>query len=253
MNAARREQLEREEFDRAERARAWAVHAFTASGAVLGFLALVALIEGDLQIAFLWLGLALAVDGIDGTLARKARVREVIPQVDGDTLDNVIDYFTYVVIPAMAIYWYGFVPEGWAMITAALVCGVSCYTFANSGMKSQDYYFVGFPALWNLVVLVFFIIGSDPWVNLAVIGTCAVLTFVPLKYVHPIRVKYFRRFSIPVTALWAATTLGLVLVGKDGAVPRDEAPGTFWVWAAASLYFVALSLWRSVVGPVEDD
>ncbi|MEL7172356.1 MAG: CDP-alcohol phosphatidyltransferase family protein, partial [Pseudomonadota bacterium] len=134
---------EREEFDNTDRARAWAVHAFTASGAVLGFLALAALIEGNLQAAFLWLGLALAVDGVDGTLARKARVKEVVPQVDGDTLDNVIDYFTYVIIPAMAIYWYGFVPDGWATATAALVCGVSCYTFANAEMKSKDYYFVG--------------------------------------------------------------------------------------------------------------
>ncbi|MEM9493539.1 MAG: CDP-alcohol phosphatidyltransferase family protein, partial [Myxococcota bacterium] len=120
-----------DDFDKRDKARAWAVHAFTASGAVLGFLALIAIIEGDLRAVFLWLGLALFVDGIDGTLARRARVREVTPEVDGATLDNVIDYFNYVAVPAMMVYWFGLVPDGWATVTAATIMAVSCYTFAN--------------------------------------------------------------------------------------------------------------------------
>ena len=115
-----------------ELAAAYAVHAFTASGIVLGFLALLAILEGDLLAVFLWLGLALFVDGIDGTLARKARVSEVTPNFDGTTLDNVIDYFNYVAVPAMMIYWFGFVPEGWATVAAAAIMAVSCYTFANA-------------------------------------------------------------------------------------------------------------------------
>ena len=129
------------EHGRKEVAAAWAVHAFTTSGIVLGFLALLAILEGDLLSVFLWLGLALFVDGIDGTLARKARVSELTPHFDGATLDNVIDFFNYVAVPAMMIYWFNFVPEGWATAAAAAVMAVSCYTFANLNMKTHDYWF----------------------------------------------------------------------------------------------------------------
>ena len=107
------------EHHRKEVAAAWLVHAFTGSGIVLGFLAMIAILHGDRLGVFLWLGLALFVDGIDGTLARRVRVREVTPNVDGATLDNVIDYFNYVFVPALMIYWFGFVPEGWETVSAA--------------------------------------------------------------------------------------------------------------------------------------
>lgn len=226
-------------------AAAWAVHAFTASGIVLGFLALVAILEGDRIAAFLWLGLALFVDGIDGTLARRARVHEMTPHFDGATLDNVIDYFTYVVVPAMMIYWFDLVPPGWETATAAAIMAVSLYTFANAGMKTSDYYFAGFPALWNLVVLYFHILQTDPWINLAVIGLCLLLTFVPWKYVHPLRVRDWRAFTIPITILWGGTTLRLLIVSKDHKA-LDASPVIFWLWVAASAYFLLISVWRSI-------
>ncbi|PIP96145.1 MAG: phosphatidylcholine synthase [Rhodobacterales bacterium CG18_big_fil_WC_8_21_14_2_50_71_9] len=227
-------------------ARAWAVHAFTASGVVLGFLALVAILEGDRLAAFLWLGLALFVDGIDGTLARKARVSELTPQFDGATLDNVTDYLNYVVVPAMMIYWFGMVPDGLEIYAAAAILAVSTYTFANAGVKSQDYYFVGFPAVWSLVVLYFHVLQTEPLTNLIVIGVCCVLTFVPWKYVHPFRVRDWRPVTIPMTVLWAATSLRLVLIDPDGGKIREASPLVFWLWVGASLYFAALSAWRSL-------
>ncbi len=231
---------------RKAQAQAWAVHTFTASGIVLGFLALLAILEGDKVAVFMWLGLALFVDGIDGTLARRARVTEVTPQFDGATLDNVIDYFTYVAVPAMMIYWFGFVPAGWATATAAAVMLVSLYTFANAGVKTSDYYFSGFPAVWNVVVLAFHILQTGPWTNLVVIGICLVMTFVPLKYVHPFRVRSMRAVTIPMTVLWAATTLRLVLVDPSAAEPRDAHPLVFALWVVSSLYFLAISAWRSL-------
>lgn len=227
-------------------ARAWAVHAFTASGVVLGFLALVAILEGDRLAAFLWLGLALFVDGIDGTLARKARVSELTPQFDGATLDNVTDYLNYVVVPAMMIYWFGMVPDGLEIYAAAAILAVSTYTFANAGVKSQDYYFVGFPAVWSLVVLYFHVLQTEPLTNLIVIGVCCVLTFVPWKYVHPFRVRDWRPVTIPVTVLWAATSLRLVLIDPEAGRIREASPLVFWLWIGASLYFAALSAWRSL-------
>jgi phosphatidylcholine synthase len=226
-------------------AAAWAVHAFTASGIVLGFLALLAIIDGDELAVFLWLGLALFVDGIDGTLARRANVAVVTPQVAGATLDNIIDYFNYVAVPAMMIYWFDFVPEGWRTVSAAGILLVSCYTFANVGIKTHDYYFVGFPALWNLVVLYFYIMQSDPWVNLIVLAICGVLTFVPLKYVHPFRVRAWRKVTIPMTVLWAATSLRL-LIDPGVPEPREASWIVFWLWVVSSVYFAALSAWRSI-------
>ena len=152
---------------------AWSVHAFTTSGIVLGFLALVAVLKNDAVAAFMWLGLALFVDGVDGTLARKARVTEYTPNFDGASLDLVIDFFTYVAVPALMIYWFNMVPvphffepATWSLIAGALVMAVSCYTFANVGMKSSDYYFVGFPAIWNVVVLYFYLFNTGWVVNL---------------------------------------------------------------------------------------
>ena len=234
------------EHHRKEVAAAWAVHTFTASGIVLGFLALLAILDGDKIAVFIWLGLALFVDGIDGTLARRAKVHEMTPQFDGATLDNVIDYFNYVAVPAMMIYWFGFVPEGTEVYAAAAIMAVSLYTFANLGMKSHDYYFVGFPALWNLVVLYFHVLQTNPWTNLIVIALCCVLTFVPLKYVHPFRVRDWRKVTIPVTVLWAATSFRLVLIDPDDSRAREASPAIFWLWVGASVYFLALSVWRSL-------
>lgn len=236
-----------------EVAAAWAVHAFTTSGIVLGFLALLAILEGDRIAVFIWLGLALFVDGIDGTLARRVKVREMTPQFDGATLDNVIDFFNYVAVPAMMVYWFDFVPQGWATASAAAIMAVSCYTFANLDLKTSDYYFAGFPAVWNVVVLYFHILQTDPWLNLGVIAICCVLTFVPWKYVHPFRVRAWRNVTVPMTVLWAATSFRLVLIDPAGRSISDTSPLVFWLWVGASLYFVALSVWRSVRPEPEGD
>ena len=231
---------------------AWAVHAFTTCGIVLGFLALVAVLKNDPVAAFMWLGLALFVDGIDGTLARKARVLEYTPNFDGRTLDNVIDFFTYVAVPALMVYWFNmapvdflFAPQTWSLVSAAAIMAVSCYTFANVGMKSDDYYFVGFPALWNVVVLYFFVLDTGPYTNFITIAVLCILTFVPIKFVHPLRVTDWREITIPLTVLWAAMSLSLVIAAKNradwGTVERIELAA----WIGASLYFVAISLWRT--------
>lgn len=227
--------------DRARVAQAWAVHVFTASGAALGFLALAATLEGNLTAAFLWLGVALAVDGVDGTLARRVGVREATPQVDGAALDNVIDYFNYVAVPVLMLHQHGFLPPGWETPAAAAIMGASCWTFANADAKTSDAWFVGFPATWNLVVLAFHLLGTDPAVNLAVCAVCVVLTFVPWKYVHPFRVRAFRAVTLPMTGLWIATTLWLLL----GAPGRAAA---LTLWGVASVWFAGLTAWRTVLG-----
>lgn len=233
---------------------AWSVHAFTTFGIVAGFLALVAVLKNDAFTAFIWLGVALFVDGVDGSLARKARVTEYTPNFDGASLDLVIDYFTYVAVPALMVYWFNMVPldfifsgSTWSLIAAVLIMAVSCYTFANVGMKSSDYYFVGFPAIWNVVVLYFYLLGSGPVANLITIVALSVLTFIPVKFVHPLRVTHWRSWTIPMTVLWAAMTLSLIISKKfpenDGIIETIEV----WLFGLSSLYFAAISLWRTFI------
>ena len=218
---------------------AWAVHGFTASGAVLGFLAIISILNNDLVGAFLWLGLALLIDGIDGSLARKIGVLDKTPNIDGSTLDNVIDYLNYVIIPALMIYWFQMVPNGWEIILPAGMFAVSLYTFANMNMKTNDYYFSGFPAVWNIVVLYFYILNTHPIINVIVILLLFIFTFIPIKFVHPLRVKKIRNLTIFCTVLWSATTLKLVTTNSDINLFAEQKI-VLLIWIVCSIYFATI-------------
>jgi len=223
---------------------AWAVHGFTASGAVLGFLAIISILNNDLVGAFLWLGLALLIDGIDGALARKVGVLDKTPNIDGSTLDNVIDYLNYVIIPALMIYWFQMVPNGWEIILPAGMFAVSLYTFANINMKTNDYYFSGFPAVWNIVVLYFYILNTHPIINVIIILLLFIFTFIPIKFVHPLRVKKIRNLTIFCTVLWSATTLKLVTTNPDINLFAEQKI-VLLIWIACSIYFATICGTRS--------
>lgn len=222
-----------------ERARAWAIHGLTASGAVIAMLALTAVTDGDPASAFLWLGLALVVDGVDGPLARRYRVLEVLPRISGETLDLVVDYLTYVVVPAVMLASLGLLPDGLGPVTAGAVLAVSLYTFANRDMKTGDNYFEGFPAIWNVLALYMWVLDTDPWANLAVIALCAALTFTRLKFTHPLRVVKLRTLTLALTALWAG--LSLLMVTTYPAVPQ----AAMWLWVALIGYFLGLTAHRT--------
>mgnify|MGYP001174787628 CR=1 FL=1 len=222
----------------------WAVHAFTGSGAVLGFLAMVSILNNDQVGAFLFLGIAIAVDGIDGNIARKIGVEEKVPNLDGTTLDNIIDYFNYVINPALMIYYFNMVPSGFEIILPAIIIAVSLYTFINVNMKTDDYYFTGFPSLWNIVVLYFFILNTNVWINFVVIIILSVLTFVPWKYVHPFRVKSYRNLTIFFTIVWSATTLRLVTKSEINLIINDSI--VLLLWLICTGYFTWICFIRSI-------
>ena len=224
---------------------AWAVHGVTASGAVLGFLAIISIINNDLVGAFLWLGLALFIDGIDGTLARKVDVAKQTPNIDGTIVDSVVDYLNYTIIPSLMIYWFEMVPEEFQLIAPAAIFLVSIYTFANVNMKTEDYYFRGFPAVWNIVVLYFFILGTHLYINVIVIFICIILTFIPIKFVHPLRVKELRNLTIFFTIIWSATTLKLVTTPSTNVFMIDNTI-IFILWVISSIYFASVCWGRSI-------
>ncbi|RMD47034.1 MAG: phosphatidylcholine synthase [Alphaproteobacteria bacterium] len=185
-----------------QRTLALLVHLFTATGAVFAMLALLAAVEGKWSLMFLWLLAAFIVDGLDGPLARAADVRRNAPQFDGVLMDLIIDYLTYVFIPAYALFASGLMP-GWTGWTAIIVITyASVIYFADTRMKTRDNSFSGFPGCWNMVVLVLFALKPSFGVMLAVVVVLAAAMFVPLKFIHPVRTARWRALSLPVAAAW---------------------------------------------------
>ena len=218
------------------------VHLFTVSGVVFSFLALIASIEQNLPLVFFYLALALFIDGIDGSLARKVDVKEHTPNINGEILDNIIDYLNYVFVPAFIVYWIGLVPAGTELILSALILIVSCYTFANNHIKTTDFYFSGFPALWNVVILYFYILDTELVTNLLIICALSILTFIPIKYLHPFRVKHLRRLSLFALSIWILTTLIIVYFDYLNKTLLDV---TFLIWIITNLYFIVLTIIRT--------
>jgi phosphatidylcholine synthase len=189
---------------------AWAIHALTASGAVLAFFAYRAVTAGQFRLALLWLGIALLVDGVDGTLARLAGVTERTPLIDGATLDLVVDYLTYVFIPAILIYRAGLIAPPYDTVAVAAILLSSLYTFARKDMKTADNYFRGFPALWNAVALYLVLLRPSQAASAIVVAVFAGLTFAPIHFVHPVRVRSHRPWLAGLTAIWGVGSLALL-------------------------------------------
>lgn len=185
-------------------ARAFSVHLLTASGSFLAFLSLVAASEERWTAMFWWLGLALLVDGIDGPIARKLQVKEILPTWSGDTLDNIIDYVTYVLIPAFALYQRGFMGPGLSFLSAALIVVTSAVYYADTGMKTKENFFKGFPVVWNMIVFTLFVIEPGEWVSFGVVVVAAVMTFLPINFLHPVRVIRLRTVNLTIFLAWCA-------------------------------------------------
>lgn len=192
------------------KAAAWMVHGVTASGVVLAFLALMAILAERWGLALFWLLLALVVDGLDGSLARMAHVKTRAPRIDGDTMDLVIDYLNYVFIPAVLIWRAELVPPGTATIVAALILISALYNFTRRDLKTEDNYFRGFPALWNVVAFYFFVGRPDDLLALILVAFFAALTFAPIHFVHPFRVRDYGRWLPILASLWALATAALI-------------------------------------------
>ncbi len=192
-------------------AKAFSVHLLTASGSFLAFLSLVACAEKEWTAMFLWLGLALAVDGIDGPMARRLQVKSVLPTWSGDMLDNIIDYVTYVLIPAFALYNRGFMGPGLSFLSAAIIVVSSAIYYADTSMKTKENFFKGFPVVWNMVVFTLFVIQPGEWTSFAAVLISAVLSFVPVNFLHPVRVKRLRNINLPVFLAWCAFGLAAMV------------------------------------------
>lgn len=182
--------------------RALLVHLFTATGAIFAMLAMLAASDQEWDMMFLWLVVAFFVDGIDGPLARKYDVKANAPEFDGVLLDLIIDYLTYVFIPAFALFKSGLMDgwSGWAMII--IITFTSALYFCDSRMKTKDNSFWGFPGCWNMLVLVLFALSPPWWMSLTLVIFLSVAMFAPLKFVHPVRTERWRSVTLPMALAW---------------------------------------------------
>lgn len=215
---------------------AWGVHLFTATGAVWGLLAIVAIFDGDYKMTIVWMIVAMLVDGFDGMLARWADVKKYATGIDGALLDNILDYLNYVLVPAVFIIQTDFLPAPVKWFTACLILLTSAYQFTQTDAKTDDHHFKGFPSYWNVAALYMLLMNLPQWVNFGFLMLFNVLVFIPIKYIYPSRNSYLRQLTLVLTYLYGA-------IGIWGLLLYPNQPGwVVWVSFVYVVYYLALSL-----------
>ncbi len=219
---------------------AYGVHFFTATGAVWGLLAIMAIIKHDWRLAILWMVIAMFVDGFDGMLARWADVKSYAANVDGALLDNILDYLNYVVVPALFLVEADFLPAGFRLPVAFAILLTSAYQFTQLDAKTDetnDYFFKGFPSYWNVVILYMLVMQLNSWINLAFLVAFNILVFVPVKYVYPSRNARLKTLTLALTYIYGA-------IGIWGLIQYPSTPKwVAWVSFIYVGYYLILSLW----------
>lgn len=222
---------------------AWSVHLFTATGAVWGFLTLLAIFEENWRAAITWMIIAMFVDGVDGMFARWFHVKEYAHRLDGALLDNIIDYLNYVVVAALILIKApNLLPAGFEMAGAFSILLTSAYQFTQVDAKTdeQSFFFKGFPSVWNFLVIYLMLLGLNPWANLALVVICNILVFVPVKYIYPSRNTRLRRLTLCLTYLYGA--IGVWALLQYPSVPQ----WVVWISLGYVAYYALLSFFPQI-------
>ncbi len=228
------------------RVSAGAVHVFTGLGIICALFATLAVLDKDWQRVFAWLGLALLIDGIDGTFARIGKVEERLPRFSGERLDQVIDYVTYVFVPVLALINGGLLPGLAGLSLAVAILLSSLFHFSDFANKSEDHCFVGFPAIWNIVAFYLFALALPFWAAALMIVACVFLTFLPMRWVHPMRVVAHWQVTAAACVLWGVAAVWTILSGFPAHAAAQA------VLVCVGLYGVGLSLIWPWVRPTLD-
>jgi len=217
-------------------AAAWGVHLLTASSAPAGVLAVLAAERGDAAVSMGWMAYTIAIDSIDGTLARAVEVKRVLPFFDGTRLDDLVVYFTYVIVPALFLVHLHLLPSGAAVPVALCPVLASAYGFCRTDAKTADHYFTGFPSYWNVVAFYLYALGWPPALNAVVVVLLSLAVFVPIRYVYPSRTTTLRPVTVALGLVWGAIVLWSLAHLRN--VPR----GLVVLSLAFPVYYVGLSL-----------
>lgn len=221
--------------------KALCVHLFTATGAVFAMLAMLAAVDGKWSMMFLWLVVAFVVDGIDGPLARRYEVNKNAAQFDGNILDMIIDYLTYIFIPAFALFKSGLLPGWTGWFAIIVITFASALYLVNTGMKTKDKSFMGFPGCWNMVVLVLFAIEPNFWISFTLVAVLAVAMFLPLKFVHPVRTERWRLVTLPMALAWT------FFAGWAAWVDFDPESWAHWGLIVTTVYLLVAGILQQLI------
>ncbi|MGX9854237.1 CDP-alcohol phosphatidyltransferase family protein [Limimaricola variabilis] len=221
--------------------KALGVHLFTATGAVFAMLAMLEAVQDDWSMMFFWLVVAFAVDGVDGPLARKYDVKRNAPIFDGVLLDLVIDYLTYVFVPAFALFESDLLPGWTGWLAIIVITFASALYFADTRMKTKDNSFQGFPGCWNMLVLVLFALSPNFWIILALVVVLSITMFLPVKFIHPVRTKRWRAVSLPMALAWT------FFAGWAAWVDFDPQSWAHWGLVVTSVYLLGAGAAQQVV------
>jgi phosphatidylcholine synthase len=193
-----------------------ALHAFTASGSLVGMAALVAVLDGSARLAIVWLLVAQLIDGIDGPLARRLLPDEATTNFDGYVLDLVIDFVTCVVVPAAFLWQFGLVPhDGFGMVVVALMLLSSSLWFSRTDQLSDDGWFRGFPTAWHMVIPTLWLLDGSHLTSSVVIVVLSLLTLTPIEFPHPVRARSWRAWNLASMTLWVWTVVAAVILVPD--------------------------------------
>ena len=220
--------------------KALSVHLITATGAVFAMLAMLAAADAKWSLMFLWLIVAFFVDGVDGPLARKYDVKTNAARFDGMLLDLIIDYLTYVFIPAFALFKSGLLPGWTGWIAIIIITFASAMYFCDGNMKTKDNSFHGFPGCWNMVVIVLFALSPNFWFILALISLLAISMFLPVKFVHPVRTLRWRAVTLPMAMAW------VVFAGWAAWVDFHPQSWAHWGLVITSIYLATAGLFQQI-------
>ena len=223
------------------RIKAILVHMLTATGAVFAMLAMLAAVDEQWGLMYLWLVVAFAVDGIDGPLARRYDVKKNAPIYDGVLMDLIIDYLTYVFIPAYALFKSHLLPGWTGWLAIILITFASVVYFADTRMKTKDNSFSGFPGCWNMVVVVLFGLHPSEWAILFIVVVLTIAMFLPLKFIHPVRTDRWRSVSLPMALAWT------FFAGWAAWVNFDPQSWAHWGLIVTSLYLVFAGIVQQII------
>ncbi|MDP6559124.1 MAG: CDP-diacylglycerol O-phosphatidyltransferase [Candidatus Binatia bacterium] len=225
---------------------AWLVHLYTASGILFAVFALLLIEQGFYQSVFWLMSLAVVVDATDGTMARKVRIKEVIPWFDGDRLEDIVDYLNYVLVPCALIVRAGLLPQN-ALWLAGLPLLASAYGFCQCEAKTADHYFLGFPSYWNIVTFYFYVLGTPGWLNVSLLSVFAVLVFVPIRYVYPSRTPILRGLTVTLGILWGFMILATIYLLPDPPTLLAHGSLLFPIYYAALSFWLEIRSWKAGV------
>ena len=230
---------------------AWLVHLYTALGVVVAFIAVLRIEAGDFRATFFLMGLAVGLDATDGTLARAARVKVVLPWFDGEMLDAVVDYFNYVIVPCLLLFRANLLPPDDALWLALLPLIASAYGFCHKEAKTRDNFFLGFPSYWNIVVFYLYVLQTPLWLNAFLIIALSALVFVPIRFIYPSRSPRYRLLTNVLGGFWAAALFYAIY-----HLPDPPPRAIVFASLLFPAYYTALSLWleylRLIKSPAND-